>query len=69
MSLLRGVREPLLPEEDRDRRLPIIGRKQRAIRGEIMGRLEVTTATKVSRTAHDPAFWAPLMGSYSRAVG
>ena len=28
-----------------------------------MGRLDVTTATNVSRTAQEPAFWAPLTGS------
>jgi len=28
-----------------------------------MGRFDVTTATKVSRTAHEPACCAPLMGS------
>ena len=29
-----------------------------------MGRFVVTTATKVSRTAQEPASWAPLMGSW-----
>lgn len=29
-----------------------------------MGRFVVTIATNVSRTAQEPASWAPLMGSY-----
>jgi hypothetical protein len=29
-----------------------------------MGRFVVTTATNVSRTAHEPASWAPLTGSW-----
>jgi hypothetical protein len=43
--------------------VPMMGRKHRAISGVIMGRLLVTTATKVSRTAQDPACCAPLTGS------
>ena len=33
-----------------------------------MGRLDVITATKVSRTAHDPAFCAPLTGSWEETL-
>jgi hypothetical protein len=61
-SLLDGL-EALFADEEKVLKLPITGPKQRAIRGEIIGMFEVTTATKVSLTAHDPAFWAPLMGS------
>jgi hypothetical protein len=61
-SLLDGL-EALFADEEKVRKVPISGLKQRAMRGEIMGMFEVTTATKVSRTAQDPAFWAPLMGS------
>lgn len=33
--------------------------------GKSMGMLVVMTATKVSRTAHEPASWAPLIGSFN----
>lgn len=65
--LLCSVFDILFADEDSDRRLPMIGRKNRAIRDEIMGKFDVTTATKVSRTAHDPAFCAPLIGSFHKS--
>src|SRR3569833_3592162 len=45
------------------RREPKRGVSQVLNRGKTMGRLVVTTATKVSLTAHDPASKAPLTGS------
>lgn len=42
---------------------PTRGVNQLLTRGNMTGRFVVTTATKVSRTAQDPASWAPFMGS------
>lgn len=63
-SALRDDFEGLFADEEKVRKLPMSGVRQRAMRGEIIGKFEVTTATNVSRTAQDPAFWAPLMGSW-----
>ena len=54
----------ILPAADENVRIdPISGLPHLLMRGKIMGKLDVIIATKVSRTAHDPACWAPLTWS------
>lgn len=53
----------LVPPRDRVLEMdPKMGVSQRRSRGKIIGMLVVTIATKVSRTAHEPACCAPVTG-------
>jgi hypothetical protein len=53
--MLREWPAVLFCDDDSDRRLPMMGRNKRVMSGVIIGKLDVTTATNVSRTAHEPA--------------